>query len=534
MSLWSKVRDYFFEPASVPAADEPAPRSLEVETHEEFVAHAIAQQVAAGYYPVSEEPLHGQRVEKAGSPTKPVGVSGQVWYGGYHQSNERNPEMMGAAKWAFFEDAKRNVGAIGLGMRVYLTLAGTPDWNIEPWKPDDADEPTAEDVEKAKWFEASLHKMDTPWKTVTQIALLAAWEGFNMQAWHVRRDALGRLALADLFWLEGHTIEKWLTDERGKITGIVQRSPQSGEEVPVPREQIALNQDIPLSGSPERIGILRQLAETIRQLKITEKALGKGFEKDANQTPVIFGPIAERKGMIGQFDQGLNRIYTQADFDAEFRGAVEYATADKRKGAVVVLDSSPYKNDDGATLSNVPRWRFEVVKATMESAAAQSVELKRLTWIALAFVNLDFLMLGSDGVGSLAMASSKMEGFRRSLMQALNSWAQVLRRDVIQPVWKRNGWDPDTAPTPTFEALELEDIAGMVQSLAALLTAGGVEPGRIDHIIDRILGVKGLPPLKDRDDADMVIRREEAAEAAGLKRRTGEDEEDEDLDEEED
>jgi hypothetical protein len=473
-------------------------------------------------------------VAKADSPTKPVGVSGQVFYGGYHQSNERNPEMLGAAKWAFFEDAKRNVAAIGLGMRVHLTLAGTPDWNIEPWKPDEAEEPSAEDVEKAKWFEASLGKMDTPWKTATQIAMLATWEGDNKQAWHLRMDALGRLALADLFWLEGHTIEKWLTDERGKVTGVVQRSPQDGQETePIMRDRFAWNRDLPLTGSPEGLGILRQLAEAIRQLKIMEKALGKGFEKDANQTVVILGPIAERKAMIGQFDQGLGRTFTQADFDAEFRGAVDYANADKRKGAVAFFDSSPYRNESGE-LTNVPRWRFEVVKASMESAEAQSAEIKRLTWMALAFCGLEFLLLGSDGVGSLAMSASKMENARRAITNALNSWAQIFRRDVIQPVWKWNGWDPDTAPTPTFEALELADIASIVQSMSTIWTAGGVEPGRVDHVIDRVHAVQGLPPLKDRDDADMVIRREEAAEAAGLKRRTGEDEEDdEDLDEEE-
>lgn len=499
MSFLTRIADFFYAPADEPPAPE-----------------------------VASDPVE---VEKAASPTKPVGASGQSYYGGYLSTNERNPEMVGAAKWKNFEDAKRNVAAIGLGMRVYLTLAGTPDWTIEPYKPDDATEPTPEDKEWAKWFEDSLHKMDTPWKTATQIAMLAAWDGFNMQTWHLRRDALGRFALADLFWLECPTIERWLTDERGKVTGVVQRSAQTMQEVEVPRDRIAWNRDLPLTGSPEGLGILRQLAESVRQLKLIEQALGKGFEKDANQTPVFYGPISERRAMIGKVDEVTGVVYTQADFDREFQGVIEYASAAKRRGAAVVLDSRPYVNEVDGTLSNVPKWRFEVVKASMESADAQAAEIKRLTWIALAMASLEFLLMGSDGVGSLAMSASKMENARRGITNALNAWAETFRREVIQPVWKWNGRDPDTAPTPTFEALELADMAAIVQSIAALATAAGIEPARMDPIVDRVLAVQGLPPLLAHDDAGLVLRREEARKEAaalhGLDEPEPDDEEDE-------
>jgi hypothetical protein len=464
---------------------------------------------------------------KTDGPTKPVGTGGQSYYGGYLSTNERNPEMQGAAKWRFFEDAKRNVESVGLGLRIFLVLGGTPDWHIKPWKKRGADEPTPEDKERAEWLEDSLNAMATPWKTCVMVGLLSSWDGFSLQGWWLKHDNMGRLAPADVAWREPQTIERYEVDEDGTITAVFMRSPQTQQEIRMPRDRLVWHRDLPITGSPEGIGILRHLAESVKRLKKLEQMLAKGFEKDVNQTPILYGPVSERLAAINTVEG--DKVYTKADFDKEFEGVVKFADAAVRKGSAIVLDSKPYEDAEGK-LTNVPKWKADVLTATMASADALSAEIRRVSWNVLAMAGLEFLLLGADGAGSLAMSIAKMQNALRVISMALNMFAETIRRDFFREVWRWNGWDPDTAPSATWDGLELKDVASVVQSLSALLTAAGVEAGRADHIVDEVLEHLGLSPLKDRDDDDMVLRREEAMEMAGL----GPKKDDEDEDDEED
>lgn len=462
-------------------------------------------------------PVEAQPVEKAApSPFQPAGTGGQAYFGGYLQSNEKHPDMAGAARWRNFDDWKRNVTAVGLGLRTSLTLAGLPDWTVEPYKADAA-KPTAEDIERARFATRQLHNLRTPWKSVVQVASLAQWDGYALQVWTAKRLADGRIGLLDVEHRPPHTVERWQVDEAtGVIEGVVQRSPQTQAEIPIPRSRLAWSRDLPITDSPEGVGILRQLAEAVRKLKALEKLQDRGFEKDINGTPVVFGPILAKRAKIGTVDEN-GRPYTQADFDREFKGVLDWLGAAVRKDAGLALDSGHYASLDG-TVSNAPLWKLEVLSAQATSHAQIAAEIRRLAWEILAMAGLEYLLLGQEGAGSLAMAEAKARGAMRVITSTLNSIAETFRRDLLRPLWVLNGWDPETVPTLTWDALELRDVAAVVQSLSALLTGAGVEPGRADDAVEAILANLGLPPLEERDEADLLLRRQAAADRAGLDR----------------
>lgn len=461
----------------------------------------------------------------ASSPTEPVGVSGYSHFGGYLGTTEKNSEMIGASRWKNFDDWKRNVVTVGLGLRTYLTFTGLPTWTVEAWKARDAEEPTPDDKERAEWLDDQLRRIS--WRTRVQEGSLATWDGLSFQAWTLRLDKDGRYGIDELLHLPPHTIERWMLDERGQVLGIVQRNPSDGTEHPIERARLVWHRDLPITDHPEGAGILRQLGEAVRQMKALLQLQHKGFEHDVSGIPAVFGPLLEKRKQIGK--QVGGRVYTAADFDAEFRDVMAFADAKVRKGAGLILDSSTYPNSDGSP-SNIPLWKLEVLAAPSTSHAVIAQEIRRLSWEILAMAGLEYLLLGQDGSGSLAMATAKMAGTLRVVTSVLNGIAETFRRDLVMPLWAWNGWDPETAPTLTWAAIELQDIPSAMAAVGDFLQKAGASPDRVEEIVNFFLEHLGAPRMKAYDDADLVLRREEeraaAVEAAGLS--------DEDPDEDDD
>jgi hypothetical protein len=487
MSLLTRVVDWFYEPQPEPAPQLPAGGEA-----------VLVDKAEAG-------------------PTERAGVAGYSHYGGWLGTTEKHADMIGASRWKNFDDWKRNIPPVGLGIRMYLTLGGLPTWSVVPYKADDAEEATPEDIERAQWLGKQVRSMETQWADAVMTAMLSTLDGFTLQAWMFKRLADGRFGLADLEHRPPHTIERWTHDENGKVIGVVQRAPNDGAEIPISMDRLVWTKDLPLTDHPEGVGVLRQLAECVRQMQELLKYQNKGFEKDVNGIPIVYGPIMEKRGLINQQKNG--RTYTQADFDAEFRDVLRFVDANVRKGAGLALDSSTYP-DTAQSPTPVRRWHAEVLHAQASSFQALEARIDRLVWQILALIGFEYLLLGQDGGGSLAMHASKMQGAIRVVRSVLNRIAETFRRQLVMPLWKWNGWDPETAPTLAWAELALKDVSNVAATLGDLLTKAGIEPGRADHIVNEVLSEQGLSELKPYDDADLVLRREEAreaaAEAAGL------------------
>jgi len=488
------------------------------------------------YHPVSEEPLHGQRassateaaaVEKAAGPTERAGVPGYSWYGGYPQSNEKNGEMVGASRWRNFDEWKRNVIPVGLGVRAYLTLAGSPTWTVEPYKADAAEEATPEDQERAAWLQKQIGSMDTQWADAVMSAAMSTLDGYALQAWTFKRLADGRFGLLDLMKLSPHTVERW-EHERGQVVGIVQRDPNDGTEHPIERGRLVWTKDIPITDHPEGCGVMRQLAEAVRQMQELVRYQNRAFEKDVNGVPIVYGPVMERKGKVAQKDSG----YTATDFDAEFQPVKNFVDAKVRKGGGLILDSSTYPSTDQSP-SPVRRWHAEVLASQASSFDALERRIDRLTWQLLALLGFEYLLLGQEGRGSDAMHASKMAAAIRTVTSVLNRIAETFRRDLVMPLWAWNGWDPETAPTLTWAAIELQDIPSAMAAVGDFLQKAGASPDRVEEIVNFFLEHLGAPPMRAHDDADLVLRREEERAVAAEMAKLGKEDPDEDDDPEE-
>lgn len=486
------------------------------------------------YEPVDADPATTIEKRHDGVPVMPstpvtrtVGTDGVGIYGGLVQEHERSPDLAGANRWKNFDDWKRTIAPVGGALRSYLFLAGSPEWTVEPYRADDAEEPLPEDIERAAFAQHQIHAMETEWERVIMWHAAALFDGFALSTWTAKLmppGSLGAFGLLDIAPRPPSTVERWRLGEDGRVLGVVQAS-QDGVEIPIDRERLVYSRDLPTTTRPGGDGVMRFLAEAIRQTLELSKLRNKGFEKDVNGVPIIYAPIIEKMALIGQPKAG-GGLYAKADFDREMAPVAAFISAEKRKDAGLALDSSTFLDSEGNPTS-VRRFGAEVLSAQATSHDALNSALRELSWDILVLIGFEHLALGRDGAGSLAMHASKIAGTLRIVTSVLNGIAKTMRRDVLRPLWILNGFDPANPADPqnvpwlAWDALEFADLDGIVQSIAALLTAGSVEPGRADDAINKVLENMGMPTLTPVDDPDVELRREQkrddAARAIGLK-----------------
>ena len=498
MSLLTRVRDFFVEPL---ADDLPALPSGE---------------------PVAVEKALGGDVPQMPPtpPTKPVGAPGIVAFNGYLQTDERSPDLVGVTRYRKYAEWIRVVPEVGAAVRASMILAGSPEWDVLPYKAADADEPLPEDVERAAWLKRQISNMDdTPWSRVVQEHAMAAFYGATFSVWTAKVTD-GMFGLADIMTLPLATLERFDIDERGKLRGVVQRDPQSNDEIPIARERLVYSRDIPTTTHPAGDGALRFLAETIRRKLALEKIRDKGYEKDVNGVPVIWAPIDEERALIGT-SKPDGSLYTEADFTRAVQPIRDFAGAEKRTGSGVVLPSGTFPDNEGNP-SSVRRYDAKVLSTQATSFAELGKTIDALSWYLLAMIGFEYLAMGRSN-GTQAMHVSKMEAAIRFVSSLLNGFAETFRRDVMRPLWILNGWDPahpgdpQNLPTLTWDALELVDVPAMVNSISTLLQAAGVMPDQVLEIVNRILANQGLPPLAELDHEAAALGRERALAGAGVK-----------------
>ena len=455
--------------------------------------------------------------------TEPVGTAGIGIYAGYVQTHETNPDLAGTNRYRNYESWKRTVAPLGQALREHVQLAGAPSWSVKPYKADDADEPLPEDVERAAWLKRQLDDLETEWERVVMEHSLALIDGARVGVWTAKLlppGDLGAFGLRDVMTIPLATIERWDIDTAtGRVNGIVQRDPDSAEAIPIARSRLIYSRDLPTTTNPAGDGVMRFLAETIRRMQKLETLLDKGFEADVNGIPVVYAPILEKMAQIGRV-QADGSTYTRARFNEDMKDAVAFISADKRKNAGIILDSSTVANPDG-TPSAVRRFHAEVLTAAATSHAELRGRLKDLAWDVLAMLNAEHKAMGRDS-GTQALHQSKETGRLRVVSSFLNTFAKTARRDLVRPLWILNGFDPASPtdprnlPTLTWNALEFADGGAVVQSVSTLLTAAGVEPGRADEVVNAVLVNQGLPQLTEIDDEALMMARQAALDAAGL------------------
>jgi hypothetical protein len=435
-------------------------------------------------------------VAKASAPYgNTLGSSGTAIYGGYITTNEENAGLTYQDKYKTFSENLVNCAIIGAGVRYFLNLTSKAGWKATP-----ADDENPEAIDLAEWVEEVIQDADTPWPRIVRRASMYRFYGFSIQEITAKlRTKDGRIGIKDIEPRPQRTIEKWDTEPNGDVLGVVQRIPQDGTEVYLPRKKIVYVVDDSISDSPEGLGLFRNTVSYAQRLKAYEALEAVGYETDLRGIPLARAPIAVMQQMVkdGKITQTVMDAATQAlkDFITNhYRGA--------KTG--LLLDSLTYQTqDEKGNPSSVYQYGMELMRGGSSFMPEILKSIERINHEIARLLGVEHLLLGTQSKGSFALARDKTNNFFLIVDSTLQEIAWSFNKDLIDLLWELNGFDEELKPTLVPEPSKFTDLELISQVLSDLASAGApLAPD--DPAINEIREMLGLPKLDLDDIRDLM------------------------------
>lgn len=462
-----------------------------MEPHPDMEAEeAVSKVVSASVIDVMPPtPPSGSR---ALAPMQRIGVPGYQITGGYLLPRDVDRRLSQRERYRLYEENLTNVAIIATGVRYFLDLVSDAQWNFEP-----ADESSAaEDI--ADFVKDALHDMETSFFRVIRRQARYKFDGFSVQEWTAKPREDGRIGFFDIEPRPAHTIERWAIDDRGSVAGIIQRNPNNGQEVYLPRDKLVYVTDDTLSDSPEGLGLFRQMIRPAAGIARFEDLEHWGFETDLQGIPIGRAPYAAMqeavtKGEITEADKQRALLVIESFIANHIRGP--------KTG--LALDSATYVDADGKP-SNQRLWDLELAKSGGTSHAQIDVAIKRKTQELARLLGCEHLLLGSEGGGSLALSQSSTKRLHGMVNSCLNELRDVSAKQMIKPLMLLNKIPKALWPKPKPEEIAYRTVEEVTGALLAVSQAGvPLMPG--DPAIDEVRDMVGLSRSDPKNEIAMRI-----------------------------
>lgn len=454
--------------------------------------------------------IFGKDRSAKATPTKTLGFGGTAVYGGYIQSNERNPDLIAPKRYLTYSDILANSSIVAAGTRYFLNLVAKAGWRVEPSEEEGVDPGEAKRI--AEMVEKIIYSSTTPWYRIVRRTAMFKFQGFSIQEWTAVRRKDGSIGFKDIEARPQATIEQWDLDTSGTVVGVVQRSPQTQNVIYLPRGKFVYAVDDSLNDSPEGLGLFRHLAEPWSRLRTYQLLEAYGYETDLRGVPIARAPLFALEEAVKQ--GGI----TKTDKDNAIQPLLDFILNHVRKpDRGLLLDSKTYETlDESASPSNVRQWDVETMTGeSSESSVAINVAIERLNREMARIIGVEHLLLG-DGAGSHALSRDKTQQFALQADSTLTELVETYEADLVGVLGILNGWPEELLPTLKTEPIRYRDIEQITGALGEMARAGAIlspDDPAIDEVRD-LLGLShqvtlmgsvrpggiGLPEDEDEDE----------------------------------
>lgn len=420
-------------------------------------------------------------------PFADQGTSGTAVYGGYVNSIEKDWRLIGWQKYVTASDLLANVTILAASVRYFLNLMGKATWTVDPVND------TAEAKGAAEFVESVMENSRTSFRKIIRRGGLYKYHGFNVQEWTAIRRKDGLIGYADVEMRPAFTIERWAPADDGTIVGMIQRSPQTGQYLYMPRNKVLYFVDDTLTDNPEGQGWFRNSVQEAELLRDYLKLEGIGYERDLNGIPIGRAPLNEINKAVASGDISQGQADQMIENLRQFVG-IEI----KKKDTGMVLDSTPYFSltDNGRSPSSVYQWNVELLKGTAQGFDSLAKAIARLERDIARLMGTEFMTMGDGDRGSNAMHTDKTSNLYMQVMSTLDDMTDTLNQDYIAPLWVMNGFDEELMPTLKHGDIAMKDVEQMARTLRDMAAAGAVMAPD-DPAIDDMREAMGLPPQED-------------------------------------
>lgn len=441
-------------------------------------------------------------VGKAAAPFVELGTTGLNTTGG-RIWEEFLPALQGARAIQVYREMASNDPVCGAMLRAIELLIRRVEWTVEPAS--DA----AGDVEISDFVQSCLEDMSDTWPDTLANILSFARFGFSVheevykrrQGWNddPRKSSKhedGRIGWSRLPPRSQETIDQWLWDDQGGLTGCIQVAPPDYRPRQLPWNRLLLFRTTADKGNPEGQSVLRTAYRPWHFKRRIEEIEGIGVERDLAGLPTALVPPellapdapAARKQQLAQITELLRNI-----------------RRDQREGVVFPQDF----DENGH-----PRYELKLLSTGGRRQFDTSDIITRYdTRIAMS-VLADFVLMGHEKVGSFALASSKTDLFAVALGAWLDSITEVFNRFAIPRLLRLNPFAFEEPPKLTHGDIETVDLNEVAAYVSALGGAGFIAPS--PSLERHLLSNAGFPEPEDGEGLEAQQAAQAEAQQAAL------------------
>jgi hypothetical protein len=399
--------------------------------------------------------------------------------------------LRGVRGFKIYREMADNDPTIGSMLYAIEKVITRLEWRVDPFSDNSSDgEVKPEDEEVAVFIESCLHDMSDSWdQTLSQIlSMLVFGFSYHEIVYKVRtgpeaKDPSKRSKHNDnkIGWRKmpirsQETLFRWQIDERGGIQAMEQTDPSSGGTHIIPIEKALLFRTQTAKNNPEGRSILRNAYRPWYYKRRIEEIEAVGIERDLAGLPVAYVP-----------PEYLSSAATaeQANVLATVQNIVTSIKRNEQEGVVfpTLYDDAGHKQFDLVLLSSGGSRQFDTDKIVQRYDQRMSMSILS-----------DFILLGSDRVGSYALGSTKMDLWSMAVDSIAKNIAEVFNQYAIPRLLKLNGMDGTRAPYLTYGEVSHVDLTEISDFVTKLATAGVLMPD--PKLEDYLRDLAGLPPAE--------------------------------------
>jgi hypothetical protein len=294
----------------------------------------------------------------------------------------------------------------------------------------------------------------------------AYFDGFSIHATAIARRPDGLQTYTEIDERPPHTISKWLRPAPTDHFDAVEQRTDDGGVYKIPLAECLYVANDTFSNAPDGPGVLRLVVERIRRFNNFEALEGSEMFSGMGGTPIAYAPLEEiGANLTGTADEITAQKKARI---ANIENVVSHRIKTPEKQMYVVLDSATYRNDDG-TVTAIPKWRIEILKADLQGLDAIRKTLTDYELDIARMLGVEFVFVGGgDTAGTYGMHESKVSLFGAQLGSDSALVAAQLT-ELGRRLVAANGLDPDDA-APTFvpSPISTEDILKVAQTLVQI------------------------------------------------------------------
>ncbi len=262
------------------------------------------------------------------------------------------------------------------------------------------------------------------------------------------------------------TLQEWMIDERGGIQGLIQIDPSGGGLHRIPIEKALLFRTTTNRNNPEGYSLLRNAYRPWFYKRRIEEIEAVGIERDLAGLPMAFVPPEYLMNTANPAQKAVLQAITDI---------VQNVKRNEQEGIVfpAAYDEQGNRVFDLTLLSASGARQFDT------GAVIQRYDQR----IAMSLLS-DFLLLGSDRVGSFALGTAKVDLWTLAVDSIAKTIAEVVNQFAIPRLLKLNAMRMDRMPELTYGQVSSVELSEVADYVSKLVGVGAImpDPSLEDHL----------------------------------------------------